>query len=302
MISNTTPTPNIIFDEWLPELTKGELKVLLVVTRQTLGWAEDNDTTGRKEKDWISQKQFCKKTGLGTNAIAEGIDGLVKKKMIEVIDKEGSLLDTKQKRQRIGRKRGCLFYRLRFRNETTLVSKGNQLQVLKQNSTKETLITKKTLTKEVSFIINYLNKKTDKHFSIQNYETIRLIAERLTEGRTVEDFKNVINTKVADWSKEPQDGQQDMKKYLRPKTLFAPVNFENYINESPRRHIEIPYSERPMISKKERFERCTRLMKGVLSREDIKTAKQYLEKYPLTIGTVFDRDYVEEVLSGKREI
>ncbi|NQS64754.1 prephenate dehydrogenase, partial [Streptococcus suis] len=45
----------------------------------------------------------------------------------------------------------------------------------------------------------------------------------------LEDFKKVIDTKVAQWK-----NNTEMAKYLRPKTLFSPSNFDSYLNEAPK--------------------------------------------------------------------
>ena len=57
MLNQTTPVPNILFDALLPTLTESELKVLLVIIRQTYGWF-DFKTKKRKQRDWISYSQF----------------------------------------------------------------------------------------------------------------------------------------------------------------------------------------------------------------------------------------------------
>lgn len=80
----------------------------------------------------------------------------------------------------------------------------------------------------VETVVSYLNMKTGKNFGHKNKETIKYIKGRLSEGRTLEDFKYVIDVKVAEWLHKP-----DMANYLRPNTLFRPSNFENYLNQSP---------------------------------------------------------------------
>jgi uncharacterized phage protein (TIGR02220 family) len=77
-------------------------------------------------------------------------------------------------------------------------------------------------------ILKYLNEKTGKNFGPENKETQRLILGRINEGRTVEDFKKVIDTKVQKWANDPK-----MADFLRPSTLFRPSNFEAYLNERP---------------------------------------------------------------------
>jgi uncharacterized phage protein (TIGR02220 family) len=77
-----------------------------------------------------------------------------------------------------------------------------------------------------SEIILYLNKKTGKNFSSKSDANKKLISGRFSEGRTLEDFKSVIDLKCKQWLDNP-----DMNKYLRPATLFSQKNFENYVNE-----------------------------------------------------------------------
>jgi len=96
---NTTPVPNVIFDIYLKELNSAELKVLLVVIRQTFGWADRRGMFGRKETDWISGKQLIQKTGSSKRAITSAIDVLVRKKIIEILDDKGNILDNPLKRQ-----------------------------------------------------------------------------------------------------------------------------------------------------------------------------------------------------------
>jgi len=50
--SNTTPTPDDLFDVWLDRLSDAELRVLLYIVRHTLGW--------RKAQDAIDPGQFMK--------------------------------------------------------------------------------------------------------------------------------------------------------------------------------------------------------------------------------------------------
>ncbi len=105
---NTTPVPNVILDIYLKELSFAELKVLLVVIRQTLGWADRRGMFGRKETDWISGSQLRQKTGSSKRAITSAIDLLVRKKLIEILDEQGNILDHPEKRQ--GKTK--LFFRL----------------------------------------------------------------------------------------------------------------------------------------------------------------------------------------------
>ena len=73
-------------------------------------------------------------------------------------------------------------------------------------------------------IINYLNKKTGKHYKHTTNKTQIVIKARWNEGFTEDDFKKVIDNKVAEWK------GTDMEKYLRPETLFG-TKFEGYLNQ-----------------------------------------------------------------------
>ena len=96
---HTTPVPNVIFDIYMKELNSTELKVLLVVIRQTLGWADRRGIYGRKEIDWISGSQLRAKTGSSERAITSAIETLVMKKLIEVHDDRGHTLSYSKDRQ-----------------------------------------------------------------------------------------------------------------------------------------------------------------------------------------------------------
>lgn len=73
-------------------------------------------------------------------------------------------------------------------------------------------------------IIEYLNDKADRKYKHSTGKTKTLIKARWNEGFTLDDFKVVIDKKVASWS------SNDMSKYLRPETLFG-TKFESYLNE-----------------------------------------------------------------------
>lgn len=77
-------------------------------------------------------------------------------------------------------------------------------------------------------IISYLNLKTGKRFSAKVKNTKDLINGRLSEGRTLEDFIYVIDTKCSHWMDNPK-----MFPYLRPGTLFRPSKFDEYLNQQP---------------------------------------------------------------------
>lgn len=78
---NYTQTPNIFFDDIAKTLKEGELRVLLVIMRQTFGW-------GNKEWDYISISQLMEKTGMERKAVINSAKSLSDKKII-LIHKTG---------------------------------------------------------------------------------------------------------------------------------------------------------------------------------------------------------------------
>ena len=96
--TQTTHVPNYIFDTLLPELTEAELKVLLTVIRQTIGWF-DKRTGQRKIKDRISALQFKQKTGLSQRVLTKTTKSLLEKKLVTVTDGTGNKLHLPGERQ-----------------------------------------------------------------------------------------------------------------------------------------------------------------------------------------------------------
>ena len=104
----TTPVPNALFDSWLGELKASELKILLIIIRQTLGWKDLTGSGGRKSRDWISTSQLERKTGASRRAISTGLARLVHHGLIRITDARGFELN-----QAINRKGKIkLFYEL----------------------------------------------------------------------------------------------------------------------------------------------------------------------------------------------
>lgn len=96
----------------------------------------------------------------------------------------------------------------------------NATKEIKVNESKEK---KNNICKDV---ISYLNEKTGKRYIHKSEANKKLINGRIGEGRTIEDFIHVIDVKCEQWLNDPK-----WSEYLRPSTLFAQRNFENYVNE-----------------------------------------------------------------------
>ncbi|RJR23625.1 hypothetical protein C4578_04085 [Candidatus Microgenomates bacterium] len=77
-------------------------------------------------------------------------------------------------------------------------------------------------------IINYLNSVLDTKYKATAKSTQDLIKALWEEDYTFEDFKTVIDNKIAEWS------NTEFSKYLRPATLFKKEKFEGYLNQKHR--------------------------------------------------------------------
>lgn len=91
-------------------------------------------------------------------------------------------------------------------------------------TTKEDILSGKPDDIPYSEIVEYLNLKTGKKFKATTGKTKRLIKARFNEGATLEEFKQAIDNKTAEWLHDPK-----MVKFLRPETLFG-AHFEGYLN------------------------------------------------------------------------
>ncbi len=133
----------------------------------------------------------------------------------------------------LARKKGG---RPKKQNENNGISKTKGLSASASASASKSEDKKESVSETVRTIVDYLNEKTGKKFRPVN-STASLIKARLSENRTADDFRQVINIKCAKWkgktwtdtrTGEPVNGDD----YLRPSTLFSAKNFESYVNES----------------------------------------------------------------------
>lgn len=122
----------------------------------------------------------------------------------------------------------------------------------------------------VSEIIDYLNKKTGKHFRKSIANTTRAINARIKEGFTVDDFKAVIDKKVIEWGKDER-----MKQYLRPQTLFG-TKFESYLNQD-------------LVEHKSQTDKAIDVAKNVIEYYQEREEQNGKDGYGKSFGTVTDR-------------
>lgn len=71
---NYTQTPNSCFDEMFKALKEGELRVVLVLIRQTFGW--------HKSADRISLGQIARKSGMEKSSVCKSLKTLIEKDLV----------------------------------------------------------------------------------------------------------------------------------------------------------------------------------------------------------------------------
>lgn len=120
-----------------------------------------------------------------------------------------------------------------YQNEKLQVTESGNLQVTETgNCSINTSIVNNTKIINLPYykpiikdIVEYLNEKAGLHFKAESRETERLILARMKEGYSVDDFKRVIDNKVAEWKDD-----HEMARFIRPMTLFG-TKFESYLNQ-----------------------------------------------------------------------
>ena len=100
-----------------------------------------------------------------------------------------------------------------------------QEQEQEQEQKEEKPLSGKPDSAEAREVIDYLNAKTGSNYRHVD-SNLKLVVDRLKSGVTVAQCKQVIDTKVAQWGKDP-----NMEQYLRPSTLFRAANFEQYLGQ-----------------------------------------------------------------------
>ncbi len=103
----TTPTPDELFDLWLPQLTGAELKILLYIVRRTFGF--------KKDADAISLNQICEGITTRDGRVLDRGTGLCKTSAYKAIQRlEGlGLIDVERGQTHKGDS-ATNIYRLRF--------------------------------------------------------------------------------------------------------------------------------------------------------------------------------------------
>ena len=144
-----------------------------------------------------------------------------KNRLITVLNWELYQSSEQQKEQQLNNKRTTTEQQSEHKQECIYKNDKNVKNDNNINSPAEQNNISKLPYKE---IINYLNDKIGTSYKSSSKANQKLISARLNEGNSLDDFKKVIDKKVAEWEKT------DMSKYLRPSTLFG-TKFEGYLNQ-----------------------------------------------------------------------
>ncbi len=72
---NYTQSPNVLFDEVFKTLKEGELRIVLVLIRQTFGW--------HKQWDQISIGILSDKSGMERKSVCRSLNSLIEKGIVE---------------------------------------------------------------------------------------------------------------------------------------------------------------------------------------------------------------------------
>lgn len=125
-----TPVPNDFFDILLKQLSQRELKVLLVIIRQTYGWTRSKGSEHRRSKARILFGQFKKQTGLSIGSIHRAIKELHQRKLIIIYDYHHKELHHPSERQG----KPFLMYALDMQHLSSLIEAPPHLSAVQHTS------------------------------------------------------------------------------------------------------------------------------------------------------------------------
>lgn len=109
-------------------------------------------------------------------------------------------------------------------NNTTKRSIKDDLKVRPKDNINKNIIANNIKSAAIE-IIDFLNILSNSKYKWNSVETLNLIRDRIEEGYSIEDFKEVILKKYNEWS------GTIYAKYIRPSTLFKEGKFDEYLNQ-----------------------------------------------------------------------
>lgn len=193
--------------------------------QEMLFLAEIDSLDTNEQGCFASNKHFSDFFGLSKSRSSEIINSLANKNYINI----KYSVEGKEVKKRVIKvfgksKRGIRNPEEGYSENTT----GSNTSFSNTNINKDNMSGKPSI--PYSEIIDYLNKQTGKSFKSSTQNSKKLIKARWNEGYRLEDFKKVIDNKVADWTGKTFDDGSPAENYLQPSTLFA-GKFETYLNQ-----------------------------------------------------------------------
>ena len=181
------------------------------------------DSLDNEKGCYASNEHFSNFFGLSKNRCTEIIKSLEKKGLISIeLQREAGKKNISKRIIRVLGKSNRGY----SENRTEGVRKTDE--GCSENREENNTLSNNTIDNNIySLVIDYFNKKTGKKYRANTKDIQKLIKARIKEEYTIEDFYKVIDNKVKTWLHDKK-----MSYYLRPKTLFAGDNFQNYLNES----------------------------------------------------------------------
>jgi len=174
--------PNFVFDECLESLSEGELKILMMIYRQTVGFD--------KKADKISYSQFAAKSGLSRSTISQAVKKLTRKGLVEVDRSRTThqytycLPDTNSQ--------------LGSKSEPIAIQNSNHLPVQNSNTQKKTLKEKELntssstdLSDDVRDVSTYWNEVFPNTLDYSNTWLLKQVEKAVTQF-TVDQIKEAI--------------------------------------------------------------------------------------------------------------
>lgn len=198
------------------KLPTAEMSVILIIISKTWGFNKTSDT--------ISTSQFAEESGFPGRTIKRIRQELLNKRMIYFRASKRVIRGTPLNEYSFNKHYDTWIIQNTKKGVTSSTGaiRGKK-GVSPETPTIETITIEKKIYNRV---VDYLNAKTGKNFKSSTPKTKSLIDARVNEKYKPEDFKTVIDNKVACYKL----GDFEFK-YLRPETLFG-SKFEGYLNES----------------------------------------------------------------------
>lgn len=189
---NTFQVPNIIIDTDISkDWNESDFRVFLFFARQLSGW--------RKQKDWCTVKYLSEKVNVSRSTISKAIKRLVNQGVLTAKDKEDNILDTPQKRQKIGRNRGKIYYTIDIYDNCSPDETDCSRKETEHCSRKESNKTN-NVDKTNNRQTTYMQKELSDIKEV--YEHWKSKCKDINNPRLTSKQKKTIHTKLKKWSVE----------------------------------------------------------------------------------------------------